>query len=156
MNATFLILSPSVADLAIKAIRALKYEEPHEVVIRPKKRDRSMAQHRLYWGPWLTFLAGHTGENKEALHEDMKRRHLIPIFRRDDPDYNAMIMAVQRVPKGPDLDAIKKQVVRLTSTTKCSVEQFTEYLNAVEATALDLGCVLPHPSDLYLEAMGIK
>jgi len=153
MKATFIIVNKEAREGALKAISALHPSEPHEVIIRPKKANRSLAANALMW-QWLTILAGDTGHTKEELHEQMKRKHLIPIFRRDDPDYAEMIQCIQGLRGHAKYEATAKQIERLTSTTRCSVAQFTEYLNAVEATALDMGCVLPHPEDVYYEAMG--
>ncbi len=57
-----------------------------------------------------------------------------------------MVAAVQAVPKGQQ-EPLKRQVVRLMSTTGLTTKQFTEYLNEIEAHAQTLGIILPHPDD---------
>ena len=47
-------------------------------------------------------------------------------------------------------------IADLTSTTKATVEQFTEYLNDIDQGALSAGIVLPKPEDRYPIAMGLK
>ncbi len=50
--------------------------------------------------------------------------------------------------------ALKREIVRLTSTTQMNVQQFTEYLNDIELDARNIGIILPHPEDLYNDALG--
>jgi hypothetical protein len=141
---------------AVEIIARLPLEKPQEVDVREHKKNRSAAQNSLLW-KWLTVIAAELGESKEDVHERCKERFLVPILRRDDPDFAAMIGSVNAVhASGMKAEAIalKREIVRLTSTTQMSVQQFTEYLNDIELDARNMGIILPHPEDLYTDALG--
>jgi hypothetical protein len=124
--------------------------EDHEVRIRPHKANRSLSQNSLHW-KWLTVIAEEIGDTKDSVHEIIKRKHLVPILERDDPEYGEAIAAVRAI-QGREREILARQVVRLTSTTKLNVEQMTEYLNEIEKTAGEMRISLPHPED-YAYAM---
>lgn len=127
-----------------------------EVIVKPRKVDRSAAQHRLYF-LWVTILAGEQGLTKEEIHEDLKKRLLLPIYERDDADFALSLAAVRNVHKAGHKDEAKslaRQIVKLTSTTTATLDQFTEYLNEIEKDSANRGIFLPHPEDRYREAMG--
>lgn len=157
MKHTLVLRSPEIAKRAGEILATLvRGDELHEIVIRPHKKDRSVAQNSIYW-KWLTIIAAELGESKDALHELYKERFLVPIFERDDQEYAAMIESVRTIYRqGMRQDALKLRghIIRLTSTTKTNVGQMTEYLNEIELAAGALGIRLPHPDDLYGEAMG--
>ena len=152
MKKTFTIVHDAARDEAIKAINELDFAKPHCVSIGPKRKDRSLAQNSLYW-KWLGVIADDTGHTSEELHQTYKREYLVPIFRRDRPGYKAMIKTVGKLKGERGFGAMVKEIIRLTSTTDCSVKQFTEYLNEIEKAAGENGYTLPHPED-YREAMG--
>lgn len=152
MKQTIILKTPEDVKKATAVFAHLKLDVPMEVIIREHKKDRSAAQSRLYW-LWLTLIANELGYIKEELHEEYKRKYLIGIFIRDDEDFAKMITTI----KGLSNDEwLRKQVVALVSTTRANVQQFTEYLQAIEMAAADMGIVLPHPDDYYFEAMGVK
>ena len=141
---------------AVEIVKRVPIDPPQEIEIREWKKNRSSSQHRLYW-QWNTVIAAELGETKEEVHERNKERFLVPIMWRDDANYSEMIGYIQEVHKQgmkSQAWALKRQVVRLTTTTQLNVMQFTEYLNEIEADARNLGIVLPHPEDLYNDAMG--
>lgn len=157
MKATFTL--PTGAERAIEAIRATPQDEPHTVTIQPKAKDRTAAQNATMW-MWITLIAGELGETKDAIHERFKKKYLVRIFERDDPEgYGRMVSAIRQVHTcgmKTEAAAMAEQVVKLTSTTHASVRQMCEYLTDIERGALEMGITLPHPSDLYYEAMGIN
>ena len=67
---------------------------------------------------------------------------MLPIFVRDDAGYAAMVNAVMAADSG-----LLRQVVALTSTAQCSVQQFTEYLDEIKGNAFSLGIRLPALED---------
>ena len=141
---------------AVEIVSRLNLDKPQEVEIREWKKNRSAAQNSLLW-KWLTVIAAELGESKDEVHERYKEKLLVPILRRDDPDFAAMIGSVNAVhAKGMKSEAIalKREIVRLTSTTQMNVQQFTEYLNDIELDARNIGIILPHPEDLYNDALG--
>ena len=141
---------------AVEIVSRLNLDKPQEVEIREWKKNRSAAQNSLLW-KWLTVIAAELGESKDEVHERYKEKLLVPILRRDDPDFAAMIGSVNAVhARGmkAEAGALKKEIIRLTSTTDMNVHQFTEYLNDIEIDARNLGIILPHPEDLYNDALG--
>lgn len=150
------IRTESDRNRAVEIVSRLNLDKPQEVEIREWKKNRSASQHRLYW-QWNTVVAAELGESKEEVHERNKERFFVPIMRRDNPDFAAMIGSVNAVhAQGMKAEAmaLKKEIVRLTSTTQMNVHQFTEYLNDIELDARNLGIILPHPEDLYNDALG--
>ena len=130
--------------------QAINEGKPLRVVIDQKQDDRSTAQNRLYW-MWLGQIEKKTGQDKDSLHYEFKKKFLIYIYRRDDQEFAEMCKAIAKVKQSePDeYETIGKQVIRLCSTTKLSVKQMTEYLNYVHDFAVvKLGVHLTVPDDL--------
>lgn len=150
------IRTESDRNRAVEIVSRLNLDKPQEVEIREWKKNRSVAQNSLLW-KWLTVIAAEFGESKDEVHERYKEKLLVPILRRDDSDFAAMIGSVNAVHASgmkAEAMALKKEIVRLTSTTQMNVHQFTEYLNDIELDARNLGIILPHPEDLYNDALG--
>lgn len=130
--------------------QAINEGKPLRVVIDRKQDDRSTAQNRLYW-MWLGQIERKTGQDKDSLHYEFKKRFLIYIYRRDDQQFGEMCHAIAKVKQTePDeYKAIGEQVIRLCSTTKATVKQMTEYLNYVHDFAVtQLNVFLTVPDDL--------
>jgi len=109
-----------------------------EVVVRPYRKRRSLAQNRLLWW-WLNQIAEHinasqgTAFSDEEIHEWMKRKFL-----------------------GADVVELHGDKVEVRkSTRKLNTQQFTEYLEQIDWFCVEhLDMMLPRPEDLYEEAMG--
>jgi len=106
--------------------------------VRPYRKRRSLAQNRLYWW-WLKKIADHINASQgttfsdEDLHEWLKRRFL-----------GAEVVELQ----GERVEVRK-------STRKLSTQQMTEYLEQIDWYCTEhLQLILPHPEELYWEAMG--
>ena len=158
MKHTFTIRTPEVKKTAMDFISMMPIEPLHEVIVREHKKDRSAAQNSLYWY-WLTMIGGEWGLTKDEVHKHYKAQLLVRIYERDDPEYGAMIESVRKVSQSgmkDDAQHLMNMIVDLTSTTKATVKQFTEFLNDIEKDAMGKGIVLPHPEDRYYEAMGIE
>lgn len=102
----------------------------YRVTIEPYKKNRSNAQSRLYW-MWLGIIGDDTGNSPENLHEILKLKFL------GTEKINSLGYSIE-IPK---------------STTKLTTQEFTDYLDKIEALALSIDIRLPHPQDLYYEAM---
>ena len=159
MKHTLILRNPDIKETASKLILGCPLEPLHEVVIREHKKDRTAAQNALLW-LWYTVIAGELGETKDDIHYMYKSQILVHIYERDDLEYAEIILSIRRIYRMTDMkDAalyLHKSIVKLTSTTTATVEQFTEYLNDIEKDCIGKGIVLPHPEDRYYEAMGIK
>ena len=141
---------------AVEIVNRVPIDPPQEIEIREWKKNRLAAQNSLLW-KWLTVIASELGESKEDVHARYKEKLLVPILRRDDPDFAAMIGSVNAVHASgmkAEALALKREIVRLTSTTQMNVHQFTEYLNDIELDSRNFGIILPHPEDLYNDALG--
>jgi len=128
------------------------------VDISDYKKNRSVAQHRLYW-KWNTVIGEELGESKEEVHHRNKEKMLVPIYERDDDEYAATIETVRDVYRQGMEEKAKQlftSIVKLTSTTKATVDQMAEYLTDIEYHAASLNIRLPRPDDLYNEALGKK
>lgn len=124
--------------------------KPLVVTIAPECRKRSVAQNSLYW-KWLSVIERKTGNDKDQLHFEFKKKFLINILKRDDKEYAEMCLAlsVLKQTESEQFEAIANGVIRETSTTRMDTKQFTEYLQQIEAYALaKLGISLPVPDDL--------
>ena len=157
MKKTIKIAHPEQKELVCDIIQGLDFDPLHEITIKPAKKERSISQNALYW-KWLTILANEYGDSKEDRHFYYKGKFLVHIFMRDDESYLEMITAIKLVKKQgmtAEYESLKKQVIKMTSTTDCSVKQFSEFLNEIEKHAVSIGVGFVN-DDLYYEAMGRK
>lgn len=130
--------------------------KPLIVNITDKKEQRSLAQNRLYW-MWVTQIAKRFGDDKDGVHFDCKRRFLIKIYRRDDPEYAATCDAVltfKNMGEPERYRLVADLVIDSTSTTDATVEQMTEYLNDIFVFYYKQGLRLSVPEDLKWAAEG--
>jgi NinB protein len=124
--------------------------KPLVVSISPECKKRSVAQNSLYW-KWLSVIERKTGNDKDQLHFEFKKKFLINILKRDDKEYAEMCLALSALKQSESeqFRAIADGVIRETSTTRMDTKQFTEYLQQIEAYALaKMGISLPVPDDL--------
>ncbi|WP_418655379.1 recombination protein NinB, partial [Acinetobacter higginsii] len=111
--------------------------KPLVVSISPECRKRSLAQNSLYW-KWLSVIERKTGNDKDQLHFEFKKKFLINILKRDDKEYAEMCLALSALKQSESdqFEAIANGVIRETSTTRMDTKQYTEYLQQIEAYAL--------------------
>jgi hypothetical protein len=123
------------------------------------KVSRSTAQNSLMWA-WLSdmersIVNEYAGNSIEWWHREMKYRYLCPIFIRDDLGYSEMVTVLNDIKDIDGYEQLRDGIINLTSTTKCSVEQFSEYLGKIERFCYDRGIKLRTDSgSLYELAMG--
>lgn len=130
----------------------LEAPEGWDVIIRPHKKDRSLAQNRLAF-QWYMERAEQQGTTPEYEHRLAKLRWGCPLliavdaefadfYRRgiEPLDYERRIIAMQWVP-----------VTRLFT-----VKMMTEYLETMERESAMQGIILTRPDDMYWEAMGVN
>lgn len=115
-------------------------QKPFEVLIRPYKKNRSLAQNNLMW-KWLGVIVN-----------DLRDEHGLKTNSDDLKDY------FQREYLGHKdyiVTSEDGEITRLRGTSELNTAQFTEFLNQIEVYAnAELGINLPHPEDIYYEAMG--
>jgi hypothetical protein len=155
---TFIIKEDAVIDQLVMFLKTWTSAEPWEVIVREHKRKREVIQNSLYWR-WISYACEKLGMLKEDLHVDLKRRLLVPIYERDDPQYCEMILTLRRLYTDGFKEDSKKlfeQIVKLTSTTSANTKQFAEYLREFERDMASKGIVLPRKEDEYPFALMIK
>lgn len=122
MEAYFIIRNKRVLENCLAWVSKLDQHKVWNVDISEFKSKRSIAQNKLYWS-WMGILGKEIGATKDDMHREFSIRFL-----------------------GPELFVVDgKQYVGAKSTTKLNVEEFTEFLTKVNATALTLGITLPTP-----------
>ncbi len=140
----------SIIDITATCNVVLVFEKKHCVEIKPYTANRTLLQNALYWR-WLTILGNELGESKEDVAETYKGMFLVNIMRRDDLEFSEMLKSVNEVHLAGLKDQalqLKKEIIKLTSTTKINTKQMTEYLNNINHHAATvLGITLPLPED---------
>lgn len=134
---------------AVTLINNLKLFEGErlEVVIRPYKETRSQQQHKLYW-KWITIIADETGHSKDQMHEQLKRRFLLPILEREDAQFGQIMANLRKAWRDGHkelAEQLNAAVVLNASTTVLSVGSMTEYLNSVKDFADEHDIQVPIP-----------
>jgi hypothetical protein len=127
-------------------------------VLAKRKASRSACQNSLYWA-WLTDCEKTTvnvfaGNDAEWWHKNFKHRYLCPIFIRDDINYAEMITVLHDIKDIDGYELLRDGIINLTSTTKCSVGQFSEYLGKIERFCHERGISLRTDDFLYNLTMG--
>lgn len=129
--------------------KASTSNKPLVVTVSEKGEDYTAAQRRLYWS-WMTQFAKHQGDDQDSVHHDFKRRFLIAIYRRDDAGFAAMCDAIAALKDNePDQHrAIGEQVIKLTSITKATKVQMSQYMDSIYHFCIKQNCYLQVPDDL--------
>lgn len=113
--------------------------------------DRSIKQNALVW-LWNTFVSK-SGEGsydtKEAVHRSIKKRWVIPILLRDDPDFSEVYRAWRSLHEF-DVDRMNYFVDEFVSTTKLTTHQMAEVLTDYQRGYAEHGIHLPDPDDQKL------
>lgn len=138
----YILNSPQASVQALNFIGNLPTDlkTPWAVEVKEYKCTRSQAQNKLLWR-WYGIIAKDLGMTPDDLHEQMKARVLGYVEVDVPPRLYGFMGATRRI-------AIPK------STTKLSVQEFTEFLRAVETLAGELGIRLPRMSDYQFAMYG--
>lgn len=155
---TFTIRSKEVIKTVASFLESLPLEPVIEIIIQEKKKDRTVAQNRLY-RLWGNVISDELGWAKNDVYTYLRKSHLCQIYERDDQGYAEMVNSIRKVwSMGMRKDAEKMHdyIVERTSTASATVKQFMEYLKEIERDMTEKGIPLPHPEDLYNNSMGIK
>jgi len=127
----FIIKNTDIKRNAQAAIQELDPDKAMEVEIKQPNRSRS--QNALYW-QWLTVLSNETGYTKDEMHTLMAGYFL-----------------------GTETMTVDGQAITVAKSTRnLTVGQFSEYLEEIEAWALEHDVYLPHPSDYHFAVYGVK
>lgn len=130
-------------DRAIdKLEEKLKPNTEYTVYLCDKKKNRSLAANRYYWGVVIKVLEEHTGIDSEDFHEVLKFQ------------FNKKKISI-----------LEEEQEIGESTKKMTQDQFEKYIEKIRDWALnELDCYIPLPQevtgvdfqDLYIEAKEAK
>lgn len=119
---------------AMRHINALNMDKPWQMECKLYKKNRSIAQNKLY-RMWVEIIANELGYTHDEMHAILSSK----FGEKETVEFNSKIVEV------------------IKSTTKLTTKAFTVRLEKIDRwAASEMGIVLPSPSDLYFEAMGIK
>ncbi len=158
------IINEQVRDRAARIVSELELETVHQVVVKPLKITRTLAQNALYW-EMLGHLQKHseTGYTSDNFHEDYKSRFLVRIYVRNPERHQVLVSSIEAIEAVMAKGLIEQAKVLWTntlkslSTTEANTAEFTEYLKAIEHDMRETyKVVLPAKDDIYNKAMGIK
>ena len=129
-----IIKSQEDKNKALNRISMLAIDKPWQMELKPYKKNRSVAQNKLYW-KWITCVGDEIGYESDELHAIMADKFL----PNEIVEYGG------------------KEIKKDKSTSRLNTKEFTIYLEQIDRWAVtEMGIVLPGPSDLIWEAMGVK
>ena len=158
----YTLTSPEVVGNCLSAIVQAPLDGTTQVHIGRVKEKRRTAQNNTYW-MWLEDLEKQQGDSREVWHDRLRRGYLSEIYLSDPQNrvQNEWVEAYNRILQLMD-DASAEQRIEaeikisgLVSTTWATVEQFTEYLGAIQRWCVHNGYNLRYPDDYHI-AMGQK
>ena len=148
MKKTIHINSPAAKEQALILIAGL--DPDHDVIIEPHRENRTRPQDRLYF-KWCGILANEYGDTKHQMHLDLKKRHLVLIFARDDGEYADMLELLrEEYQRGNKerAERLHRKLVDMTSIRRTSKRQMREYMTEVDREAAGNGIILPRREDM--------
>ena len=99
-----------------------------EVVVRKKKKHRSGAQNKYYWGIVIDIISGATGFTPQEAHDAMRFKFLNDLTRTD------RIRAAE--------------LPRIKSTADLTTVEFLDYIAQIQQWASEfLDCYIPDPNE---------
>jgi hypothetical protein len=120
---------------AMNFIGMLVMDKPWEMEVKPYKKNRSLLQNKLYRLQLAHLEKEGPGYTADEWHIIFANKFLDPVI----------------VTYGDETYEVRK------STTKLNTKEFTDYLNKIDRWCImELNIVLPSPSDIYEEAMGLR
>lgn len=105
----------------------------HELIVKPYKSRRSLAQNRLYW-KWLKEIADYINESTGTRFTD-----------EDMHDYFKTLYLDSELK-----NILGEKIIRYKSTAKLSIKRFSEYLESIEFFAGAKGIPLTRSVDFEL------
>ena len=141
MKETFILTSAQVRDKAAEMVRGLTLDPVHEVVVRPYRKDRTLAQNATLH-LWMTVVSQWAGEHHGKFFPSS---HWKEYFKQ-------MFLGEETIRIG------KRVITRTVPTSSLKVKQFAELLDSIDhyVGAEFEDCDLPHSDDNYYLAMGVK
>lgn len=144
------ITNKTQARQVIDIIKSLDFTKRWLIKIVDWTGQRTAAQNRLLWR-WNTELGKGLYLTPEECHLMLKEEYLCNIFIRDDPNYAKMAQALRAIKGTPEYHILRQEVIRLTSTTKCSPAQMAEYLTKIKIFSFEKRIPITIPPDREME-----
>lgn len=147
MKKTIHVNSPAAKEQALILVAGL--DPDHDVIIEPHREDRTKPQNGQYF-VWVGILANEYGYTKHQTHLDLKERHLVPIFARDNDRYADMIELLREEWQRGNrerAERLRRELIGMTSITRTSKRQMREYMTEVDREAASNGIILPRRED---------
>ena len=139
MKEHFTIVHEGARDRACEVINSLSFSEPHEVIIRPYKSSRSLAQNNLLH-KWCAHISQAVAESHGKFYPAEHWKEYL----------KAMFLGEETITMG------KKTLTRTRKTSELKVGEFAQFLTDIDHySGAQLKIWLPHP-DEYHQAMGGK
>lgn len=130
-------------------------EKEWKITFEPYKKNRTLAQNALMW-MWHTYHIKHgtQGGTKNSCHHEFKRKYILPVLleKNENEEWQALYEYACTDARIMEL-FIDGKVSTTQLTTKELSGALTEYDRDV---AEEEQVILPHPGDIYNEAMGVK
>lgn len=121
----FLVTDITEREAICDYLRGLPEGKSYDVSVKLHRGKRTSPQNAWYW-TIVGIVSRETDNTKDVIHRFFKKEFL-----------------------GYDIKEIGgKRIAIVRSSSSLTTEEFTEYLNNVEAfAATELGIILPHPDD---------
>ncbi len=146
-------LTEASLSIVYDTIAHTPHDNSYQVVIRPAKDKRNIAQNSLYWA-WMKGLEGETGYRSEEMHNRFSRTYLPRIYMESAENQNQLDWtALYDVIKEDGTPLMIERALDTVSTTWLTVSQFSEYLKLIEQFCQSKSLMLPIDPELYKEAM---
>jgi len=101
-----------------------------EIDIKPTRERRSLDQNALYW-VWMEAISTYFSRNGRPLTKDQASK----LMRHEYLGYNTETIG-------------QTKTVELIGTSTLKVDEFTTFLDQIDAWAADKGCLLEMPADV--------
>ncbi len=135
----FVLRDQHVRRNAVDYINGLDLDKPWQIIIGPHVPKRTLAQNRLQW-LWVRAMQQHFLDTAGRHYSDKQIHGWL----------NEKFLQTEVVEINGEVKELRK------STADLTVKEMSKYLNDIDMyCAADLDLVLPHPQDLWYEAMGM-
>ena len=144
-----IIRDSSTKAVACTQINIQPEDGTREIIIRDYRKNRTLAQNNLMW-MWLTQIANFIREEYGSVMLEEMGSVPTPEDLKDYFQRQLLGFKTYAMPGNEDY------ADRVRGTSDLNTAEFTEFLNRIDVYAgSELGLKLPHPEDIWYEAMGV-
>lgn len=110
---------------AFARVRGQYREQPVQVLIEPKKKQRSLSENGYYWGVVIQLLSDWSGYTPDEMHDALKEKFLLTF----DEEH---------------------KLARMKSSANLSSIEFENFMSRIRTWASEQGVFIPLPNeDIY-------